>query len=240
MIAEAIGKIIEISKPTIQKVDHTFFSDRTMVPVAEEKHRLREIKVSGLQGLAEMVRHEASNLCWEKRPLFIEIVDPKNVRVFSALDEDLDRDIWYSTEADVPGFKNGYRSYEEFVIELRSRFVENEGSRYLLELLSKMDINERSTSEDNGITQQVTVRQGIALKDTETVRPIVPLRPYRTFFEVDQPESEFLVRVDKDGMIGLFEADGGMWRQQAKQNIFTWMDSNFCKETAEGWIRILC
>ena len=237
MIAEAINKIIEISSPTIRKVDHKVFSDRSLVQVAEEKHRLGTIKVSGLPGLVTMVKSEAGKLSVD--PLFVEIVDPRNVRVFGALDEDMDRDIWYSTEADVPGFKNGYRPYEEFVIELRSRFVENEGSLYLLNLLSKMDISERSTSEDNGITQQVTVRQGIALKDTETVKPIVPLKPYRTFFDVDQPESEFLVRVDRDGMIGLFESDGGMWRRSAKENIYAWLASNFVKEIENGLVKIL-
>lgn len=43
--------------------------------------------------------------------------------------------------------------------------------------------------------------------------------PFRTFLEVEQPESEFLLRVDAEKGIGLFEADGGIWKLEAKRNI---------------------
>ena len=45
------------------------------------------------------------------------------------------------------------------------------------------------------------------------------LQPFRTFLEVAQPESEYLLRVDEDGRIGLFEADGGVWKLEAKRNV---------------------
>ena len=45
------------------------------------------------------------------------------------------------------------------------------------------------------------------------------LRPYRTFKEIDQPESQFLLRLNENGNIGLFEADGGMWKLEAKKSI---------------------
>ena len=38
---------------------------------------------------------------------------------------------------------------------------------------------------------------------------------FRTFLEVEQPESEFLLRVDPDEGIGFFEADGGIWKLEA-------------------------
>ena len=66
--------------------------------------------------------------------------------------------------------------------------------------------------------------QGIALKANETIKPRVSLAPFRTFLEVEQPESEFLLRVSEDGKIGLFEADGGVWKLEAKQNICQYFD----------------
>ena len=50
------------------------------------------------------------------------------------------------------------------------------------------------------------------------------LAPRRTFPEVDQPESPFvlLVKQSREGMmpeIALFEADGGLWKLTAIQNI---------------------
>ena len=112
------------------------------------KKHVKEIKVSGLPGLVELVKSEAILYASSDDPLFVEIVDPCYVRVFGSLDRDLDRTVWYSAAADdVPGFRSGYRTYEEFVIELRSRFVPNEGIDYLLDLFSRMDISEKSTSE---------------------------------------------------------------------------------------------
>lgn len=56
-------------------------------------------------------------------------------------------------------------------------------------------------------------------KMQEALDLIEALRPFRTFLEVEQPESEFLLRVDPDEGIGFFEADGGIWKLEAKKNI---------------------
>lgn len=59
--------------------------------------------------------------------------------------------------------------------------------------------NENSVStNDNGVTQTVEARQGVALNAVVEIKPRVMLRPFRTFLEVEQPESEFLLRVDPD------------------------------------------
>lgn len=80
--------------------------------------------------------------------------------------------------------------------------------------------NENSVStNDNGVTQTVEARQGVALNAMVEIKPRVMLRPFRTFLEVEQPESEFLLRVDPDEGIGFFEADGGIWKLEAKKNI---------------------
>lgn len=59
----------------------------------------------------------------------------------------------------------------------------------------------------------------LALNAVVEIKPRVMLRPFRTFLEVEQPESEFLLRVDPDEGIGFFEADGGIWKLEAKKNI---------------------
>lgn len=102
---------------------------------------------------------------------------------------------------------------------LRSLFIPNEGTAYLLDLLRRMTNENSVSSTDNGVTQTVDARQGVALSAKVEVKPRVLLRPFRTFLEVEQPESEFLLRVDAEKGIGLFEADGGIWKLEAKQNI---------------------
>lgn len=54
------------------------------------------------------------------------------------------------------------------------------------------------------------------------------LRPYRTFREVEQPASRFVLRLQSgqgDGMpkAALFEADGGAWRLTAIEAIARWL-----------------
>jgi len=121
--------------------------------------------------------------------------------------------------SDVPQFQFGWREYDEAMIAFRSQFIQNEGTEYILELLSKITNNNSVSSEDNGLSQTVEVRKGIGLIAKESVRPIVRLTPYRTFLEIEQPASEFLLRLDEEGRIGLFEADGGMWKLEAKKRI---------------------
>lgn len=122
-------------------------------------------------------------------------------------------------KADAPGIRTGYRDREAALIELRSLFIPNEGTAYLLDLLRRMTNENSVSSTDNGVTQTVDARQGVALSAKVEVKPRVLLRPFRTFLEVEQPESEFLLRVDAEKGIGLFEADGGIWKLEAKRNI---------------------
>ena len=131
----------------------------------------------------------------------------------------MQRDFIYRAVCDVPGVKTGYMDYESFIIAMRSKFIPNDDTAYLLDLLSRINKENGVTTSDNGITQTVEARSGVSLKATVAIKPRVTLAPYRTFLEVAQPESEFVLRVSGDGDIGLFEADGGMWKLTAKRNI---------------------
>ena len=50
------------------------------------------------------------------------------------------------------------------------------------------------------------------------------LKPYRTFVEVEQPESKFVFRMQTGPEMALFEADGGAWRIQAMKNIKEYLE----------------
>lgn len=51
----------------------------------------------------------------------------------------------------------------------------------------------------------------------------VMLKPYRTFREVDQPQSECIVRLTSNPSalpkVALYESDGGAWRLEAVSKI---------------------
>lgn len=165
--------------------------------------------------------------------------DARTVSVFTTYDDVMCRDSLYTAKCDVPGFRDGFREYEKAIIELRSKFAPGPGVDYLLDLLSRMSKDSGVTTRDNGVSQEVEARQGVSLKALVQVKPRVALRPFRTFLEVEQPVSEFLLRLDDDGNVGLFEADGGMWQQTAKASIAAYFEDKLAQEVKDGKIVVM-
>ncbi len=86
---------------------------------------------------------------------------------------------------------------------------------------------------DDGVTQKATVSKGIASKEQCIVPNPVHLQPFRTFVEVDQPESAFVFRMRDDGRDGvqcaIFEADGGAWKNEAMENIRAYLQDELAE-----------
>lgn len=217
MLKEAFQYLVSLKDNKTYTINGDTYSDQELVRIPPHIDRPTPIAVSGLDSIVKLVRNELD--MFDNLPLFIRVVEPRKVLVFSTYDDIMRRDNLYEAACDVPGFRDGFREYEKAIIELRSRFFPGEGVNYLLDLLSRMSKENGVTTMDNGVSQEVEARQGISLKTMIAVRPRVSLRPYRTFLEIEQPESEFLLRLDDEGNVGLFEADGGMWELEAKRNI---------------------
>ena len=100
-------------------------------------------------------------------------------------------------------------------------------------------MNQGVSSVDNGISQEVSVRTGAVLKEQKTVQPIVHLQPYRTFLEVEQPASDFLLRLDKEGRPALDEAGGGAWKLEAKRNIAAYLGEKLADLIESGNVVVM-
>ena len=115
-----------------------------------------------------------------------------------------------------------YLSLENAIVELQSKFERNYQLDNLLAVLSNIKGEMVVTAEDDGSAQSVTVKDSVGRLADLKIKPIVELAPYRTFREVDQPLSKFLLRFKKaQGLpqVALFEADGGAWRHAAIESI---------------------
>ena len=176
--------------------------------------RLTELKEIGI--LCKLIRTELEKV---GTTIMVQVKSNDTVEVMTTYLSDFSRNTLYRAKADAPGLRTGFRGREVALIELRSLCIPNEGTAYLLDLLSRMTNENSVSTNDNGVTQTVEARQGVALNAVVEIKPRVMLRPFRTFLEVEQPESEFLLRVDPDEGIGFFEADGGIWKLEAKKNI---------------------
>ena len=75
------------------------------------------------------------------------------------------------------------------------------------------------------------VKKGVHITQKQTIPNQLALRPFRTFADIEQPASNFALRIkfnDKGvPFCTLHEADGGAWKNQAIRNIKKFLlDSN--------------
>lgn len=246
MLKAFIQHIQQTTQPQITTIGNSTFAVNASGDATEIRPCIdhpETLNLHSLDALVKLVQTEAIKGITANSPyiLYITIPDPLNIRCFGQPNPDARyfRQLYYSVRAsDVPGFQDGFRDQEKAIIELRSRFAPSEGVDYLLDLLSRISKDSGVTSTDNGVSQTVEARQGVALKNMVTLRPRVALRPFRTFQEVEQPESEFLLRMNAEGDIGLFEADGGMWKLQARKTIKEFLENALQDEIAAGVIYI--
>jgi len=239
MLKEAIEKIVNLAGPKTFEVEGKTYSSERLVEITPSNPEPSAIPLYSLYGLTEVLKKELKKV---NRPVFVQIVDWSKIEVFSVLHGDqFSRQYLYHVHPrDLPSLTIGsFLGFDEAMIAFRSKFEQNEGTEYLLDLLSRVTDENKVTSTDNGVTQSVEARTGIALAGRLTITPYVKLRPYRTFLEVQQPESEFLVRVREGGQIGLFESDGGMWKLDARKAIKAYLDESLSAHIAQGDVVVM-
>ena len=226
MLKAAIQYLVGLKENKTYDINGETYSDHELVRIAPHVDRPREITVNGLSSIAELIREEY-DIFSDSLPIYIRIIDAREVAVFTSYDDMMARDALYRCTCDAPAFRPGWMEHDEAIIKLRSIFVQDGDTsdlEYVMDLLSRVSKESSVTSSDNGISQTVEARQGVALSQRVKVRPIVRLTPYRTFLEFEQPTSEFLLRLDEDGRVGLLEADGGRWKVDAKTEIAGFFD----------------
>jgi len=218
----AIEKIEEMAQKEntqLFEIHGEQYSTGKLNKVEKSYYRPERIGLNTLESLVDIIKIELSKA---DIPLFVRIKSPTEVDVFTTyLDaEDSARIYLYVAEAELPSiYFNKFIEHEDFMIALRSKYIETQDVDYLLSLLSKIADKNSVESEDNGLSQTVQARKGVVMVENVNVRPKVMLKPYRTFLEVEQPQSEFLLRLKEGGYVGLFEADGGAWKLTAKKYI---------------------
>lgn len=202
-------------------------------------HDLRELeprrypeplKLSSLTSLVEYVRKQLDDT-GEYANLIIHVTDHDTVEVKTELDDESKRRTLAVAKAIIPNIPFGrYQDVEQFNIMLQSAFIDNGDSNLLLQFASAIKIDKGAEIADNGVSQTTTIKSGVSsLAQAKTPNPVT-LKPYRTFFEVDQPESKFVFRINDAPGCALFEADGGTWRAAAKENIHEYLHNNLIVE----------
>jgi hypothetical protein len=224
LTSDTIQKLLDVAAPaTFQVTDvhgtTTTFCNRDLKQVKAAAPELPQaVDVATLAGFADLVKAQLEGLDFPA-DFLIQVEDERTVTLKARISDGYGRRLVLVKAAPVPfqQFAFGtWLSQEEFAIMLASRFAETPDKAYVLNMASILTNDAATSSEDDGFTQRVNVKAGLRMKEATTLKPRVDLAPYRTFPEVAQPVSSFVLRAKCDGenrpFLTLVEADGGRWK----------------------------
>ena len=211
---EALKYLVNLGeeKEPIVMLDQGTFTKASLSRVKEAKASV--LTVSTLTGLVDYIKSDLDKL---PEKLLIQVISPREVALYSPLNADREREQYISAEAILPDnvVYDRFIGTEQFNIMLQSAFVDVGTKSALLKYTGLIQDEAVKTTGDDGVSQQVTVKTGVASVGQAIVPNPVELAPYRTFPEVEQPISKFIFRMQEGPRAALYEADGGAWRNKA-------------------------
>lgn len=233
MDGEAVKEIAALAdaQKTIE-VDGQTFARQTFTPVYADP-RPEALKGKTLTGLVEYINSNREAVDFSQAML--QVASPGEVRLFTRYEgKSAARTMFFRAELDagLPVFPfDAFMPVEDFIIKAKALFQPNDDMVAAIALVSKITEQNQITAKDDGISQEVQVKKGVSGAVTEgaTTRGCYTLRPYRTFRELMQPESRFILRIraveGKLPHVALFDAEGGVWRNFAVKAIKDYLDA---------------
>ena len=240
MIKAALEYVVGLKKPETVKHGGGVYADKPLYQM--KKADFPTLKLNTLESIVRYVQkigdERESEYCEAAEPIIMH-AEPIIIHIESATCVALKdianvgdgkRDCMVLATAEVPKFQYGeFHDAESFNIALQSKFLDTEDKATILQVVGNLKEDAVRTMTDDGVSQVTAVRTGVAtVADVKVPNPVT-LRPFRTFIEVDQPESRFIFRMREGGRCAIFEADGGAWKLEAKKNIY-----NYLAEQLEG------
>jgi hypothetical protein len=235
MIREAMAWIADQVTPTLFKFDKDedddkrIYTDRGLSPIKDPSPA--DLKIHTLGGLCDWIDADSAHVVMDDVILIVE--SHARVIVTSCLREKwAQRDHYLTcTPAQRDGFPfEQWLTIEQFIIAFQCGFVESANKARVIKAVSSIKGSTVATSEDDGLAQKIAVENEVQRLEETTLEPMIALQPFRTFTEVTQPESLFLLRLKaaKDDLprVALFEADGGAWKNTAITNIADFLKKN--------------
>lgn len=230
-----------VEKPQIVDVDGvSYLYDRKECTLFEVKPELPDdaptpesIEFFSLDGFADYVNVDPDGILANTDVKFIvHVVDPSTVCLLSKLSTShKKRKVLAFCKAHAPKIVFGeHLDVETFNTMLLSTFVKTEALDTLFKVVASMTKEQNLSVADDGVSQAITVKQGISTTANIKFENPVPLKPIRTFTEVSQPESNFVLRVNDKACAALFEADGGAWKNEAVSNIGRYLAYRITRE----------
>lgn len=186
-----------------------------------------------LDGLIDYIKSDVDGIFKdEKFRYIVRVTSPKNVEVISPTTGYwLERVTVAQCSAVVPDITFGkYMDTDDFQIMVQTCFEDSENRAKVLLLAGNLKKEQSMQTADDGVSQRVTVNAGVCTVADVTVKNPVALTPFRTFREVKQPESPFILRFNEEARAALFTGDGSAWKLEAVARI-----KEYLKEKLDGY-----
>lgn len=226
MIAKAIDKLMEISRPyTIAKDGNTWVSKKMML--LDDEWRASPLEVKTLTAVIDYIRKCQNE--FKDLDYILHVASYKEVRLLSSLDSKRSRETLMVAKAETQDIPFGtFLGNERMLITMMSMFRDNPETdkAAVMKFAGTVTNGTIKDYSDDGISQKATIRQGVASKVEAIVPSPCMLQPYRTFTEIEQPVSAFIFRMRDRGEpeSALYEADGGAWKNEAVHRIHVFLD----------------
>lgn len=225
-----IEKIDEMGGPRTIEIGSLEYANEKLYPVLPPKPEALRTR-----SLGSVVDYLKANIDEESpKRLLIHVLSAGIVTISNSLDYiTRAREEFLEATAPLPHIRfNEYMSREEFNVMLQACFKDQGDRDAVLKVIGNICVDQSSGVEvsDDGVTQNVESKSGAVLKTKSTIPNPVRLAPFRTFTEVDQPVSDFVLRIDKYMQVAIFEADGGAWKQEAMKNIKAYLEEKLSEE----------
>jgi len=239
MLKAFVEKLLELGKVEQFTFDSRKYTSKKIWPVMPPISAA--FVAHTLTGVKDYLVGNPDGLNLER--IIVQVQDHQTVEVFSSIYPTWkDRDACLSVGISPKAFSFGqFISTEEMVIALQTYFVQTDTTANLMKVVGNVSDDTNIITKDDGIAQEVTVKSGVVRLEKIDLPNPVSLQPYRTFFEVEQPESKFVFRIRKgeSGRLpgcALFEADGGNWQLEAVKRVRDWLRANLPEEVSTNII----
>lgn len=242
MLKSLFEYVVGLSKANMVNIDGTVFTDKPLhlpeMPAIETLH------TDNLSSIVNFIKNAGDadlNYLDDTVQKIIHVEDAGKVNLYSSVcNEYMDRQKFMTAEWAGNKFPFGqFMDAEKFNILLQTCFMETDDLKVIQQVVGNLRDEAVQNYGDDGVSQSVTIRTGIATVGQVRVPSPAKLRPYRTFLEVEQPASLFILRMREGGQCALFEADGGLWRETARKNIRNYFEYELEKMVSEHKVVIL-
>lgn len=213
MLTELLNRLLDLKRPETVEIKEQIFSTNKLHLIPDSPS-VDAIEIHSLTGIVDYIKSNFDS----RSKLLIHIESPTQLRLIDALDNTNNRRVYLRSEAILPTIIfDRFIDREQFQIMLQANFVQTPDHLTVLDIVSQIYVTNGNVElKDNGFTQSVTTKTGSATLSATPIPPKVSLKPFRTFVEVSQPASDYILRLNDRGNVALYEADGGSWQLEAK------------------------